>query len=292
MFEGTYTALITPFKDGEVDYAALGKLVDQQVAVGIDGVVPCGSTGESATLSHVEHERVIAFVIERVQKRIKVIAGTGSNSTRESVNLTRFAKEAGADGSLLIAPYYNKPTQDGIYAHYAAIAEAVELPQIVYNVPGRCAVNIAPETIGRLAQLPNIVGVKEASGSLDQASRVVELCGPGFAVLAGDDSLTLPIMAVGGCGVISVVSNLLPKNLMRLVNAANAGDYKTARAEHYVLLPLLRALFLETNPIPVKAAMAMLGACQNEMRLPLTRITDANAAALRSVLTQVGLLSA
>jgi 4-hydroxy-tetrahydrodipicolinate synthase len=290
MFEGTYTAIITPFRSGDIDYVALEKLVEQQVAAGIDGIVPCGSTGESATLSHEEHERVIAFVIEKAKKRVKVIAGTGSNSTRESVLLTKFAADHGADGALLIAPYYNKPTQDGLYAHYARIAESVDLPQLVYNIPGRSAVNILPETIAKLSTLKNVVGVKEASGSLDQVSRIVELCDAEFTVLAGDDSLTLPIMAVGGRGVISVVSNLLPQPLISLVNAANAGDFDRARSEHFRLLPLLRSLFLETNPIPVKAAMAMLGLCNNELRLPLTELTRDNVEKLRAVLVAQGLL--
>lgn len=198
MFEGTYTALVTPFRGGEVDYTTLAQLLERQVQAGVDGVVPCGSTGESATLSHDEHERVIGFVIEKAARRLKVIAGTGSNSTRESIRLTKFAKDQGADGALLIAPYYNKPTQEGLYAHYAAVADAVALPQIAYNIPGRSAVNIAPETLARLARLANVVGVKEASGSLDQVTRVVEACGPDFTVLSGDDSLTLPILAVGG----------------------------------------------------------------------------------------------
>ena len=290
MFEGTYTALVTPFRNGEVDYPALAKLVERQVKAGVDGVVPCGSTGESATLSHDEHERVIAFVIEKAQKRIKVIAGTGSNSTRESIRLTKFAKDHGADGSLLIAPYYNKPTQDGLYAHYAAIAESVELPQLVYNIPGRSAVNIAPETMGRLAQLKNIVGVKEASGSLDQVSRTVELCGPEFTVLAGDDTLTLPIMAVGGRGVIAVISNIMPEALVALVKAANAGDFKSAREQHYKMLPVMRAMGLETNPIPVKAALAALGQIENELRLPLTQATQANVDKIKSVLVATKLL--
>lgn len=290
MFEGTYTALATPFRNAEVDYAALDKLVQAQVAAGVDGVVPCGSTGESATLSHEEHERVIAFVIEKAQKRVKVIAGTGSNSTRESIRLTRFAKEHGADGALLIAPYYNKPTQDGLYAHYAAIADAVELPQLVYNIPGRCAVNILPETLEKLSRLKNVVGVKEASGSIEQISRVVELCGPSFAVLAGDDGMTLPIMAVGGHGVISVVSLLAPKELCALVRSAQAGDYVTARALHFKLQPLIRAIFTETNPIPIKAAMAMLGMLDNELRLPLTPLTAPNADKLRTALAAFGLL--
>lgn len=290
MFEGTFTALVTPFRDGEVDYDVYGKLIDKQVEAGVDGVVPCGSTGESATLSHEEHERVIAFTIERAAKRIKVIAGTGSNSTRESIRLTRFAKEHGADGSLLIAPYYNKPTQDGLYAHYAAIAEAVALPQLVYNIPGRSAVNITPETMGRLSQIENIVGVKEASGSLDQVSRVVELCGPNFTVLSGDDSLTLPIMAVGGRGVIAVISNLLPQKLVRLVKAANEGDFATARTIHYELMPVMRSMSLETNPIPVKAALALMGTIKDELRLPLTTLTSDNRDKLRAVLKANGLL--
>ncbi len=290
MFEGTYTALVTPFRNGEVDYDVYGKLIERQVEAGIDGVVPCGSTGESATQSHEEHERMIAFTIERAKGRIKVIAGTGSNSTRESIRLTRFAKEHGADGALLIAPYYNKPTQDGLYAHYAAIAEAVALPQLVYNIPGRSAVNIAPETMARLATIENIVGVKEASGSLDQVSRIVELCGPKFTVLAGDDSLTLPIMSVGGHGVIAVVSNLLPQKLVRLVKAANAGDFATARAIHYELMPIMRSMGLETNPIPVKAALALMGLIHEELRLPLTSLTADNREKLRAVLKASGLL--
>jgi 4-hydroxy-tetrahydrodipicolinate synthase len=297
MFEGTYTALVTPFRQGEVDYPALAKIIERQVEAGVDGLVPCGSTGESATLSHEEHERVIAFTIEKANSfsrasthRVQVIAGTGSNSTRESIRLTKFAKESGADGALLIAPYYNKPTQDGLYAHYAAIAEAVDLPQIVYNIPGRCAVNIAPETLGKLSQVTNIVGVKEASGSLDQVSRVVEACGPHFTVLSGDDSLTLPIMAVGGQGVIAVLSNVLPRELVALVKAARAGDYQTARRKHYELMPMMRNLFLETNPIPVKAAVAMMGLCEDELRLPLTALTAENRSKLKRVLEQYKLV--
>lgn len=289
MFEGTYTALVTPFRDGEVDYAALAKLIERQVEAGIDGLVPCGSTGESATLSHDEHERVIAFTIEKADKRIKVIAGTGSNSTRESCKLTRFAAEHGADGALLIAPYYNKPTQEGLYAHYAAVAESAELPQLAYNVPGRSAVNILPETLARLAPMPNVVGVKEASGSLDQISRVIELCGPDFSVISGDDSLTLPIIALGGRGTISVLSGLLPKPTSELVRAANAGDFARARALHYQLMPVLRALFAETNPIGIKAALALAGVCSEEVRLPLTRLGEGHRAELKNVLRTAGL---
>lgn len=290
MFEGTYTALITPFKAGEIDYAALGKLVDQQIESGVDGVVPCGSTGESATLSHEEHERVIAFVIERAQKRFKVIAGTGSNSTRESIRLTRFAKEHGADGALLIAPYYNKPTQEGLFAHYSAIADAVALPQLVYNIPGRSAVNISSEVTARLAKHPNIVGVKEACGSLEQISRTIELCGPEFTVLSGDDTLTLPIIAVGGRGDIGVTANITPRESVALTKAALAGDLAGARALHYKLAPLNRALFAETNPIGIKAALAMVGLCEGELRLPLTTLTEGNQKLLRSALLGLGLL--
>lgn len=290
MFQGTYTALITPFRDGEVDYPALARLIERQVEAGIDGLVPCGSTGESATLSHDEHERVIAFVIEKANKRVKVIAGTGSNSTRESVKLTRSAKQNGADGSLLIAPYYNKPTQEGLFAHYSAIADAVELPQLLYNIQGRSAVNIQPETVARLAVHPNIVGVKEASGSLDQVARTIELCGPEFEVIAGDDSLALPIIAVGGAGAIAVVSNLLPKPFAELIAAARADDMVRARKLHYQLLPLMRALFLETNPIGIKAAMALTDGCAEELRLPLTQLTEGNRELLKRALAQVGAL--
>jgi 4-hydroxy-tetrahydrodipicolinate synthase len=290
MFEGTYTALVTPFRNGEVDYPALARLLERQVQAKVDGVVPCGSTGESATLSHDEHERVIAFVIEKVAKRVKVIAGTGSNNTRESVRLTQFAREHGADGALLIAPYYNKPTQEGIYAHYAAVADSVQLPQLVYNIPGRSAVNIAPETLARLARHQNVVGVKEASGSLDQVSRVIEACGPSFTVLSGDDTLTLPILAVGGRGVIAVISNVVPGALVELVRAALAGDYATARNAHYALLPLMRAMGLETNPIPVKAALAALGQIENELRLPLTPLSEPFVGKLRGELERAKLL--
>lgn len=290
MFEGTHTALITPFRDGEVDYPALAKLIEFQVESGVEGLVPCGSTGESATLSHEEHERVIAFTIEKANKRLKVIAGTGSNSTKESIKLTRFAKEHGADGVLLIAPYYNKPTQEGLYAHYAAIADGVDLPQIIYNIPGRCAVNIAPETMGRLAKIANIVGVKEASGSLDQISDVIAQCGSDLMVISGDDSMTLPIIAVGGRGSIAVLPNLWPAAHKALVDAALAGDFEKARQVHYQILPVLRALGAETNPIGIKAALALRGVCSEEMRLPLTRMSDGPREKLKKVLQRAGLL--
>jgi 4-hydroxy-tetrahydrodipicolinate synthase len=290
MFEGIYTALITPFRDGEIDYPALAKLIERQVEGGVDGVVPCGSTGESATLSHEEHEQVIAFTVEKANKRLKVIAGTGSNSTRETIKLTKFAADHGADGALLIAPYYNKPTQDGLYAHFAAVAEGVALPQLVYNIPGRCAVNIAPETFGKLAKLENIVGAKESSGSMDQISQVIELCGPDFNVLSGDDSYTVPVLAVGGRGSISVISNLLPKPFGDLVRAGLKGDFVKAREKHYQLLPVIRALFLETNPICIKAALALTGLGSDELRLPMTRITDKSRVELKKTLEAAGVL--
>jgi 4-hydroxy-tetrahydrodipicolinate synthase len=290
MFEGTYTALITPFRDGEVDYPALAKLVERQVEGGVDGLVPCGSTGESATLSHDEHERVIDFVIEKANKRVKVIAGAGSNSTRETVRLTRFAADHGADGALLIAPYYNKPTQDGLYAHYAAVAESASIPQVVYNIPGRTAVNIAPETLARLARIDNIVGVKESTGSLDQISHILELCGPDFNVISGDDGMTLPIMAIGGRGVISVVSNLVPKQMVALVRAAAAGDFVKARQAHYALAPVVRALFLEGNPSGIKAALALMGASSDETRLPLVKLSDGARETLKKTLEAASIL--
>ncbi|MDB4975170.1 MAG: dihydrodipicolinate synthase [Myxococcaceae bacterium] len=290
MFEGTYTALITPFRDGEVDYPALAKLIERQVEGGVDGLVPCGSTGESATLSHEEHERVIDFVIEKSNKRLKVIAGAGSNSTRETIRLTRFAAEHGADGALLIAPYYNKPTQEGLYAHYAAVAEAVDIPQVVYNIPGRTAVNIAPETLARLSHIDNIVGVKESTGSLDQISHIAELCGPNFNIISGDDGMTLPIMAIGGRGVISVVSSLLPKRVVALVRACGAGDFGTARQLHYALQPVVRALFLEGNPSGIKAALALTGACSDETRLPLVKLSEPSRAILKRTLEHAGVL--
>ncbi len=289
MFEGIHTAIVTPFKDGEIDEAALRALVREQVEAGVNGIVPCGSTGESATLDHAEHERVIAICIEEAAGRVNVIAGTGSNSTREAARLTAFARNAGADGALLISPYYNKPTQEGHVVHYREIAAAADLPLIIYNIPGRTGVNMTPETIARIAEIPQVVGVKEASGSLDQVSRIIALTGEDFTVLSGDDSLTLPMMAVGGKGVISVTSNLLPRRFGELVRAAAGGDFARARAIHFELLPLMQALFLETNPIPVKTALAVLGKIRDELRLPLTPMTAEPRARLERVLADSGL---
>jgi 4-hydroxy-tetrahydrodipicolinate synthase len=288
VFEGVSTALITPFRDGAVDENALRELVEQQIAAGIDGLVPCGSTGESATMSHSEHRRVVEIVVSAVRGRVPVLAGTGSNNTREAIELTLHAKEAGADGALLISPYYNKPTQEGIVAHFAEIARVTDFPLVPYNIPGRTASNLSPETIARLAEIEQIVGIKEASGDLDQVSEVVARCPDDFSVLAGDDALTLPILAVGGKGVISVATNVAPAFLIELVAAFGSGDLRRAREIHQRLLPLFRVLFCETNPIPVKAAMAELGRCSDEIRLPLTEITRPNRERLKLVLKELG----
>jgi len=290
VFEGVHTALVTPFRDGSVDEGALRKLVDRQVEAGVDGVVPCGSTGESATLSHEEHRRVIEIVVDAAAGRVQVIAGTGSNNTREAVELTRHARAAGADGALLISPYYNKPTQEGIYAHYETVARESGLPLVVYNIPGRTGSNIQPETLGRLALVDGIVGVKEACGDIAQIAEVIGACPDDFAVLSGDDALTLPLCAIGGKGVISTSSNVVPVEMVALVRAVGAGDLAEARRIHYRLLPLFDALFCETNPIPVKAAVAMLGLGGDEIRLPLTPITDANRQRLQVVLKELGLV--
>jgi 4-hydroxy-tetrahydrodipicolinate synthase len=292
-FQGSLVAMVTPFRDGRVDEGKLRDLVEFHVAHGTDGLVPCGTTGESPTLTHEEHRRVVEIVIEQTRGRIPVVAGTGSNSTAEAIELTRHAAEAGAAGALLVTPYYNKPTQQGLYEHFRAIAHAVpELPLIVYNIQGRTAVNVETETLARLAQIPNIVGVKEASGSLDQMTAVVLACGPDFTVLSGDDNLTLPLMAVGGRGVISVLGNFLAREVAELTHAALDGDWKRARDLHHRLYPLCKAMFLETNPIPVKEAMAMLGMIRAEWRLPMCPMQPANREKLRHALTQAGVLKA
>ncbi|GIW42901.1 MAG: 4-hydroxy-tetrahydrodipicolinate synthase [Candidatus Binatia bacterium] len=285
---GCMTALITPFRDGAVDVEALEQLVESQIAAGISALVPCGSTGEAATLTHSEHAEVVRLVVNFTKKRVPVIAGTGSNSTAEAIALTEAAKEAGADAALLIAPYYNKPTQEGIYQHYRAIARATGFPLILYNIPGRTACKIEAATIARLCELKEVVGLKDSTGSLDEIQEVVRLCGDRLAVLSGDDSLTLPILAVGGVGVISVASNLVPDRCVAMVASALAGDWPTARAQHYALLPLYRALFLETNPIPIKAALSMIGVCREELRLPLVPMSPSPREQLRSVLRQYG----
>lgn len=290
MFEGVFTALVTPFRDGALDERALQDAIEQQIAAGVDGIVPCGSTGEAATLSHAEHRRVVEVAVAAARGRVQVLAGTGSNSTQEAIELTLHAKEAGADGALLISPYYNKPTQDGIVAHYAQVARQTAFPLVVYNVPGRTASNILPATIARLAEIEQIVGVKESSGDLNQIAHVIAAAPAGFAVLSGDDWATLPMLALGARGVISTASNLVPGEIVELVRAFRAGDLERARAIHYRLLPLFDVLFCETNPIPVKAAVAMRRGIQEELRLPLTRLSDANRARLEAVLKELGLL--
>jgi 4-hydroxy-tetrahydrodipicolinate synthase len=290
--DGVLTALVTPFlEDGGVDEGALRELVERQISAGVDGLVPCGSTGEAATLTHAEHRRVIAVVVEAARRRVKVIAGTGSNNTREAIDLTVAARDAGADGALLISPYYNKPTQEGIFQHYAAVARAARFPLLVYNIPGRTSSNVLPETLARLADVEHIAGVKDCCGNLDQVSQTLALCPPEFSLLSGDDSATLPLLSLGASGVISTTSNVAPREMVDLVAAFRRGDAKRAREIHYRLLPLFGALFCETNPIPVKAALALTGAIpRDDLRLPLTRITAPNRERLRAALKDLGLL--
>ena len=290
VFEGVLTAIVTPMRDGEIDEDALRGLVERQIEAGIDGLVPCGSTGESATLSHAEHRRVVEIVVQATRGRVPVVAGTGSNNTREAIELTQHAKEAGADGALLISPYYNKPTQQGLVAHYAEIGRRTALPLIVYNVPSRTASNILPATLAEIARTPQVVGVKEASGDLTQMACVIAACPEDFDVLSGDDALTLPLLAIGGRGVICTSSNVAPREMVAMVRAFRGGDVEHARRMHYQLLPLFQVLFCETNPIPVKAALAMMGLIGPEIRLPLLPLGDANRERLQVVLKELGLV--
>jgi 4-hydroxy-tetrahydrodipicolinate synthase len=283
-------AIITPFRDGQIDAEALERLVEFQITNRVSAIVPCGSTGESATLTHQEHAEVVRLAVKFANGRVPIIAGTGSNSTAEAINLTRAAQEAGAAAALLISPYYNKPTQEGIYAHYKAVAEATRFPLIVYNIPGRTASKLEATTIARLAELEHIIGLKEATGSLDEVQEVIRLCGDKIEVYCGDDSLTLPDMAVGAVGVISVTANVLPQQTADMVAACLRGDWATGRRLHYAMLPLIRALFTEINPTGIKAALAMMGYCRDELRLPLLPMGDAPRAKLRSAMQQCGLL--
>ena len=288
-FAGLSVALTTPFRNGEVDYRALQAQVDFQVEAGTTCICPVGTTGESPTLSHEEHERVIKAVVEAAAGRVKVMAGSGSNSTEEALRLTRWAARSGADAALVVAPYYNKPTQEGILAHFKILAEAVEIPICVYNIPGRTAKNIEPETILRMAEIPNIKMVKEATGSMDQASQI--LAGSDLTVLSGDDSLTLPLLAIGGRGVVSVVGNILPKDVIAMISAFEAGDMQAARRWHHKLFPLCRDMLgLSTNPIPIKAAMKILGRDTGELRMPLTPLAADQEASLRATLAAYGAL--
>ncbi len=288
MFSGSIVALVTPFRDGEIDFETLGSLVEFQIENGTNVILPCGTTGESATLSHEEHDRVVEYVVEKVARRRPVIAGSGSNCTREALRLTAHAKEAGADGALVITPYCNKPTQRGLQYHYEAIAKGVDIPVVIYNVPGRTGVSITPETVASLSRVKNIVAIKEASGSLEQVSQILSRCD--ITVLSGDDSLTFPIMALGGKGVVSVAANVLPAAVAGMVGKFLGGDVEGARAAHYELYRMNRALFVETNPIPVKAALAMMGKIREEYRLPLCPIADENRATLGKVMREYGLI--
>ena len=288
LLQGVYTALVTPFNNGKVDWKAFENLLEQQVAGKVAGVVPVGTTGESPTLSNEEHIEVIARTVEIINGRCQVIAGTGANSTEEAVYLTREAKAAGADATLQVTPYYNKPTQEGIYRHFSTVAEKAELPVVLYNVPGRAGVPIATETIARLAANPMMVAVKEAGGSVDRVSEILDLCD--ITVLSGDDSLTLPMISVGAKGIISVASNLIPGELSEMVEAALNGDFATALKAHRKYYPLFRNLFIESNPIPVKAAMGMTGAITPEYRLPLCEMSAAHAEILKKTLQDCGIL--
>jgi len=290
VFQGSMVAVVTPFKDGRVDEAKVRELVEFHIKNGTDVLVPCGTTGESPTLSHDEHRRVIELAIQTANKRIPVVAGTGSNSTAEAIDLTRFAKNAGADGALVVLPYYNKPTQQGLIAHCRAIADAVDLPLILYNIPGRTGINMLPETLAAIADHPNIVGMKEATGNLEQMTHDIVLCGAKLSFLSGDDTLTLPLMAVGGKGVISVVANIVPRDVADLTRAFLSGDWKRARELHLKLFPLCQAMFCETNPIPVKTAMALMGMINGELRLPLCPMSEANLTKLKAAMRAYGLI--
>jgi len=289
-FQGSIVALVTPFRDGKVDEPTLKELVEFQIKGGTDGIVPCGTTGESPTLDHDEHKRVIDIVIQATNKRVPVIAGTGSNSTDEAINLTKHAKHSGADAALIVLPYYNKPTQKGLIEHCRAIADGAALPLILYNIPGRTGVNMLPETVAVLADHPNIVGMKEATGNLEQMTQDIVLCGDKLSFLSGDDTLTLPLMAVGGSGVISVVANIVPKEVSDLTHAFLGGDWKRARELHLKLFPLCQAMFYETNPIPVKTALAMMGKIREEFRLPMCSMVESNRKKLEAALKTYGLI--
>lgn len=290
MFKGSIVAIVTPFKEGKVDEETYRKLIEFQIENGTSAIVPCGTTGESATLSMEEHSRVIDIAVEAVSKRVPVIAGTGGNSTSEAIELTEHAKKAGADATLQVTPYYNKPTQEGLFQHFKAIAKAVPLPQVLYNVPGRTSVNMLPETVARLADLPEVVAIKEASGSLGQMAEIVNLAGDNITLLSGDDNVTLPVLSIGGKGVVSVVANIVPRDTADMVNAWEQGDSKKAKALFYKLFPLCQAMFYETNPIPVKTSLALMGQVQDEMRLPLVPMAPANLEKLKGALKEYGLL--
>lgn len=290
MFKGSIVAIVTPFKNDKLDEKAFSDLIEWHIAQGTNAIVPCGTTGESATLDYEEHYRVIEVTIKVVNGRIPVIAGTGANSTDETIMMTRKAKDMGADGALLVAPYYNKPTQEGLYRHYKAVAEAVDIPQVLYNVPGRTAVNILPETVARLSGIENIVAIKEATGNMAQASEVLRLCGDKITVLSGDDFTTFSLMLLGGKGTISVSANVAPKDVSDMCKALLEGNIDEARRLHFKLEPLNKGMFIETNPISVKTALSLMGKIQEEMRLPLCEMSSVNKEKLKNILINYGIM--
>jgi 4-hydroxy-tetrahydrodipicolinate synthase len=290
MFSGVYTALITPFKNGKIDFDSLEKLIESQYRSGIDGIVPCGTTGESPTLSHEEHEQIIEFCVKLAKGKMKILAGTGSNSTAEAIRFTQFAKKVGCDGALLVTPYYNKPTQKGLYLHFKKVADTVDIPIVLYNIAGRTCVNIEPYTIAKLCNdCKNIVGVKEASGSLSQMAAIKALV-PNIELLSGDDALTLSVLSIGGVGIISILSNILPIETLSLIRAFEKGDIEEARKIHYKFLPLVNALFMETNPIPIKTVASLFGICSPEVRLPMCEMEESNKLKLEKILKDFKLL--
>lgn len=290
MFKGSIVAIVTPFKNGKIDEKALGNLIEWHIAEGTNGIVPCGTTGESATLDYDEHYRVIEITINVTNGRVPVIAGTGANSTDETIMMTRKAEEMGADGVLIVTPYYNKPTQEGLYRHYKKVAETVDIPVVLYNVPSRTGVNLLPQTVARLAEIKNIIGIKEATGDMKQVSEIMRLCGDRITVLSGDDFTTLTLLALGGKGTISVSANVAPRDVSAMCSEWEKGNIHEARKLHFKLEPLNQAMFIETNPIPVKTALSMMGKIQEEFRLPLCQMSDANKEKLRKTLIEQGLL--
>lgn len=292
MFYGSNVAIVTPFKNGSVDEQSMADLIEFHIENGTHGIVPCGTTGESPTLNHEEHKQVIKLTVDTVNGRIPVIAGTGSNCTEEAISLTQYAKEAGVDGSLQVVPYYNKPTQEGLYRHFKAIASTVDIPIVLYNIPGRSAVNLTVETISRLANdCKNIVGIKEASGSLNYASKILQSCGLDFILLSGEDSLNLPLLSIGAKGFITVTANILPSDVADLYNSFSSGDFEKALQMHYKLQPLNELLFIETNPIPIKSALSMMGKINPGFRLPLCEMSPKNYEILKMGMQSIGLIS-
>jgi 4-hydroxy-tetrahydrodipicolinate synthase len=291
MFEGSFVAIVTPFKNGQVDEEGLRNLIEFQITNGTNGIVPCGTTGESATLDHSEHSQVISIAVDACKGRVPVLAGTGSNSTKEAIKLTKEAEKAKADGALLITPYYNKPTQEGLYRHFEAIAKETNLPIVLYNVPSRTSVNMLSNTVKRLSEIKNCVGIKEASGSLQQMSEIVDQCGDNFSLISGDDPLLLPILSVGGKGIISVTANVVPDKVSKLCAHAAKNEMEEARKLHFELMELNNAMFIETNPIPVKTALGLMGKIDPELRPPLSPMSEENLNSLKTVLRKYSLIS-